>query len=310
MWEFTQKGVKYLIMEIKHIKGNTFIIETDLSLIPFYKIDDEEIILLDSGWSGERNGIDTLLKENNLKVSGIISTHAHTDHVGNNKYFKDEYGAITAMPAYEAVLCSSALNLKVYYSNLNLTVVNEHYGSMICETDILIQPEITKVLICGIMFRILHTPGHSPSHICIITPDNTAYLGDALIDYNIMESAKMPYAFILKEDLKSKLKLKNLKCSKYILSHKGVYDDISKLITDNINFYKSRAAGVYSLITTDMTMEQIMSAAVKKFDIDIKNTYRHLVIERMLKSYVEYLEETGAIALNIKDGFAKYTRGI
>ena len=46
-------------MEIKKIKGNTFYIETGMLNIPFYKINDEEIIMMDSGWAkGQRRGID------------------------------------------------------------------------------------------------------------------------------------------------------------------------------------------------------------------------------------------------------------
>ncbi len=35
--------------------------------------------------------------------------------------------------------------------------------------------------------------------------------------------------------------------------------------------------------------------------------YRYAVIERMLWSYVEYLNETGIIELNMDEGFLKYS---
>ena len=37
-----------MCMKIKKIKGNTFCIDTGMTYRPFYKINDEEIILLDS----------------------------------------------------------------------------------------------------------------------------------------------------------------------------------------------------------------------------------------------------------------------
>ena len=58
-----------------------------------------------------------------------------------------------------------------------------------------------------------------------------------------------------------------------------------------------------------MTMEDIFKAAIKKFDIRVKSTYRYAVFERMLRYYVEYLNETGSIELNIEHGFLKYTIG-
>lgn len=295
-------------MEIKNVKGNTFYIDTGMTYIPFYKINDEEIIMLDSGWKKEREGIDELLEKNNFKVVGIICSHAHIDHVGNNKYLKDKYNCVIAMSAYEALLCSSTVTLKVYYSNETLTEVTEHFGHMVCETDIMISNEQDKIYICGIKFKILHTPGHSPSHMCIITPDDVAYLGDTLISYEVMEGAKLPYAYILREDLRSKTKLYDLKCSKYVVAHKGVYNDITKLISDNINFYKNRAERVCAIIDDAMTMEEILKEVVKRFNIPVKSRYKYALIERMLRSNVEYLNETGDIELNIDNGFLKYSK--
>lgn len=296
-------------MELIQIKGNTFCIDTGMSYIPFYKINDEEVIMLDSGWAaGERKGIEELLDRNDWKVAGIICSHAHIDHVGNNAYFKEKFNSIIAMSTYEALVCSSAVNLKVYYSNQTLTQVTEHLGHMVCETDIMIADYQNKINVCGITFKILHTPGHSPAHICIITPDNVGYLGDALISHEVMKGAKMPYAYILREDLKSKEKLYSLNCSKYVVSHKGIYQEIDRLITENINFYKYRATRIGSIIEGAMTMEEIMKAAIVAFNIKITSTNRYAAMERMLKSYVEYLNETGVIELNVSDGFLKYNR--
>lgn len=296
-------------MEIIKVKGSTFCIDTGMSYIPFYKINDEKIILLDSGWAkGEREGIEDLLKKNNFKIVAIINSHAHIDHIGNNTYLKEKFNCTIAMPAYEALVCSSTVNLKLYYSSQTLTEVTEHFGHMVCKTDMMISDEENKIYMCGIKFKIVHTPGHSPAHICIITPDDVAYLGDALISYEVMEGAKMPYAYILREDLKSKEKLYDLKCGKYIVAHKGIYNDISKLITDNITFYKNRAERVYAVIDGAMTMEDILKAVIKNFNINVKSKYKYNLIERMLRSYVDYLNETWVIELNIEDGFLKYSK--
>jgi len=280
-----------------------------MTYIPFYKINAQEIIMLDSGWAkGQREGIDELLEKNNFKVVGILCSHAHIDHIGNNTHLKKKYKCIIAMPAYEALVCSSAINLKVYYSSQTLSDVTKHFGHMVCETDIMILDNQNTISIRGIKFKIIHTPGHSPAHICIITPDDVAYLGDTLISRGVMRGAKMPYAYILSEDLKSKLKLYDLKNCKYVVAHRGIYDDITKLITENIDFYKNRASIIYTLIDGAMTMEDILKVVIKKFDIRINNIDRYTVIKRMLRSYIEYLNETGIIELKMEDGFLKYSR--
>lgn len=296
-------------MEIKEIKGNTFCIDTGITYIPFYKINSEEIIMLDSGWSqGKRKGIDEFLEKNNYKVVGIICTHAHIDHVGNNAYFKEKYNSIIAMPAYEALICSSVVNLKVCYSNQTLSDVTKHFGSMVFNTDIMISNNQNSISMLGINFKILHTPGHSPAHICIITPDDVAYLGDTLISDEIMNMSKMPYAYILREDMLSKLKLYDLKSSKYIVAHKGVYNDITKLITDNIAFYENRASKIYDLIKDVMTMQDILRAVTKEFNIHINTRNRYTLIERLLWPYIEYLIEKEMLEIKMDDGFLIYSK--
>lgn len=265
--------------------------------------------MIDTGWKeGEREGLETLLEENNFKVTAIINTHAHRDHIGNNTYFKNKYNSIIAMPAGEARICSSPINLKLFFSNQTLGDIEKYHGHLICKTDIMIEENQESLFIGDTSFKIIHTPGHSPAHICLITPDEVACLGDTLIGYEVMDSAKLPYAMILKEDIKSKEKLRDLKCSKYIISHKAICDDILKLIDDNIDFYKYRASKVYELIDTAMSMQDIMKAVSIEFHLRINTVDRYTFIERMLKPYVEYLYEIGKLKLIVEAGVLKYTK--
>lgn len=296
-------------MLVDNIRGNTFYLDTGISDVSFYKIDDNEIIMLDSGMAhGGRKIIDEFLKKSGYKVAGIICTHAHIDHVGNNTYLKEKYGCYVAMPYYEAFTCSSVVGLKVYYGSLTLSEVEKHFGHMVCKTDIMISNSQNSVSLCGVEFKVVHTPGHSPGHICIVTPDDVGYLGDALISHDVMKSAKMPYAYMLKQDLESKMKLYDLHCSDYILSHKGVYDNITGLIEDNIYFYKNRAMNILRNMDGAMKLEDIFSTVVKDFNIPINSIYKYNVIERMLVSYLEYLEEVGLIKQDVYDKELKYSR--
>lgn len=204
------------------------------------------------------------------------------------------------MPSYEALICSSLINLKSYYNNLTFEETKVSYSHMICHTDILISEEDSEVEVCGTRFNIYHTPGHSAEHVCIITPDDVAYLGDCLISYEVMRASKIPYTYILSEDLTSKEKLYSLKSSVYIIAHKGVYEDISELIEDNINFYKSKAHKIYEIIEDNMSQEDILEAVIGKFNIRINNRYKYALIERLTKSYIEYLSEQKLISPILK----------
>ncbi|MDN5351773.1 MAG: hydroxyacylglutathione hydrolase [Clostridiales bacterium] len=294
-------------MNLNHIKGNTYCIDTGMSSIPVYKLDDENVILLDTGWAnGERVGLELILEENKWRVAGILASHAHIDHIGNNAYFQGKYGTVIGMARNEAMTCSSLMSLKAYYSGHAMTDIERHFGHMVCKTDVMIEPEDHTVELCGATFGVFHTPGHSPAHTCLITPDDVAYLGDALISYEVMAGAKMPYDFVLKEDLESKARLKTLKASQYIVAHKGVFTNIDQLIDDNINFYKERAERVFETIDGAMTVEDIFKAVVNAFSIHVKTKFGSAVIERMLRSYIEYMVDEKRLEVVLVNGMIHY----
>lgn len=296
-------------MEIIQVKGNTYVLDLGLLYLPFYKINETELILLDTGLMKEhRTLISDFLEENNYLVAGIICTHAHIDHAGNTAFFKEKHGAKVAMSREESMILSSTLELKIFYSNYTLTQIEKHYGHMVLQTDIIIEDQDDSVTISGVTFGVIHTPGHSSGHIIITTPDHVTYLGDSLISYEVMKSSKLPYAHVLRKDLISKMKLYKLTSDLYILAHKGIFYDIKDLITDNIYFYKQRAEEILELVVKPMTTEDILRAVSKSKSIRIGSVNKYVVIDRMLRCYIEYLCETAKLIPIIDDGFMKYVR--
>ncbi|WP_243109343.1 hypothetical protein [Anaerophilus nitritogenes] len=62
-------------MDILKVKGNTYCIDTGMIYIPFYKMNDQEIIMLDTGLEKEdRQGIEEVLEKNNFKVTAILNS--------------------------------------------------------------------------------------------------------------------------------------------------------------------------------------------------------------------------------------------
>ena len=278
-----------------------------MTYIPFYKVNEKEIIMLDSGWAeGEQEDLNKLFDFNDFKVVGIINSHSHIDHIGNNSFFKKKYDCIIAMSSFSAHICSSIEALKQYYNRHFLSCVKEHYGHLVCETDIIISENQKSVYINGVKFGIFYTAGHTLGHIAIITPDDVAYLGDSLITDKVMSGTKLPYAYDLEEDLKSKMNLLNLHSKKYVIAHKGIVDNIDNLIEENIKYYTGRAKTLLGFIDHPMTMEEILKVIVKEWKIKIQSVNKYIVVERMLRFYIEYLFETKQVELVIDDGFLKY----
>lgn len=294
-------------MEILKVKGNTYCIDTGMTYLPFYKLNEQDIILMDSGYREESAGIEELLNKHNLKIKTIICSHAHIDHAGNNAYFKEKYNCKIAMTRDEAYICSSYANLKTFY-NHPMSLIESYYKYLIFETDIIINDKQDSIILNDVEFKLVHNYGHSSDQICIITPDDVAYLADSLITHETIAGTKIPYAFILKYDLENKRALTQLNNSKYIIAHKGITDEIKELIQDNINYYSEIAENVYEEITKPMTFEDIMKCIIKKNKIAVKTVNKYKIVEKILRSYVEYLYEVGKVETIIDKGFIKYMK--
>lgn len=294
-------------MDIIKVKGNTYCIDTGMTYLPFYKLNKNDIILMDTGFKKECAEIEDLLENSNFTIKTIICTHAHPDHIGNNAYFKEKYNCKIAMTKDEAFLCSSYANFKSFYDQ-PMSLLKSYYSNLVCETDMVINDKQNSITLNDVDFQLFHTFGHSPDQICITTPDNVCYLADSLITHETMEGTKIPYAFVLKDDLESKITLHQLDCNTYIIAHKGILNDIDGLIQDNIKYYSGIAESVYEEITKPMTFEDILKCIIRKYKIEVKSVYKYKMAERMLRSYVEYLYETGRVDTIIENCFIKYVR--
>ena len=55
-----------------------------------------------------------------------------------------------------------------------------------------------------------------------------------------------------------------------------------------------------------MLSPEILKVIVKEWNIKIQSVNKYIVVERMLRYYIEYLFETNQVEAIIDDGFLKY----
>lgn len=77
-------------MELIKVGEKTYYIKNSTN-IGIYKIDEENIVLIDSGNDKEAGKkILKIINEQGWKVKAIISTHSNADHIGGNRYIQDK----------------------------------------------------------------------------------------------------------------------------------------------------------------------------------------------------------------------------
>ena len=135
-----------------------------------YLLADEatrEAALLDPGMESEP--VAEVLARERLTLTSIINTHGHFDHVFGNAYFKAKTGAPLLMHRADLELVKSLEEQSLYFG---FRATPSPLPDRFLE-------EGDQVRVGGIQLAVLHTPGHSPGGICLVT-GRTAFVGDTL----------------------------------------------------------------------------------------------------------------------------------
>jgi hydroxyacylglutathione hydrolase len=291
-------------VELTQVKGNTYVL-SGWKLQPVYVLPEGRCILLDSGMPNERERIEATLKQAGLTVTGILCTHAHIDHASGNAYFREKYGAKVAMPAGEAGLCVTPLSVAAHVVEINPARVLQDLSAMVCPVDVAIAPEEDIVELCGVPFRVIHTPGHSPDHAAYVTPDGVCYVGDALLSGRDLE-AKLPCSFHPMTDLKTKPRLKGLDCSAYVVAHRGIYEEIDGLVDDNLRLLNERMEAIRQLIDVPLSMDQIVARVCRAFGLHGEEIPKVGYYEKNVRNYVYALYDQGRLSMTVIDGVRHY----
>ncbi len=120
-----------------------------------YDTENREAIVVDPGDEPDR--ILDIITADNLKVRYIICTHTHFDHVGAIPELKEKTAAQIVIHEKEAEIYEAARDMGAFWGY---------------DVDPLPPPDIfvsegDEIKTENLVFKVIHTPGHSPGGICL-----------------------------------------------------------------------------------------------------------------------------------------------
>ena len=128
-------------------------------------------LLIDTGCAHTAPQLTSALKS--LQVGQVVNTHSHEDHIGANAGVQELFGCpILAHPAALPILENPKLQPLQPYRRIFWGWPRPSQGTAIGEW---VETERYR-------FQAVHTPGHSPDHVCLFEPERGwLFSGDAYI---------------------------------------------------------------------------------------------------------------------------------
>lgn len=281
------------------MKGNTCCISTDRLNIALYLLSPKRAVMFDSGLPADFKEIKSALDNEGIRPAYIVTSHVHYDHVGNHINFQNA-GAKIWQSEFDAGITKDFTALGACFYTERSSALSEDRDFMVYKTDHVFSVDKEQISIEGFDFKILNIPGHAHSQLGFITPDNVAYLADALFDERTLCS-KMLFHHDWSEAVRSLDKLSLLECDAYIVAHKGIYGSISSLIEKNREYF-IRMADSMALIASDwMSREELKARMLLRLDTGPLSYRKFHLADRICNAAIAFLEDRGKLLCQIKE---------
>ncbi len=143
-----------------------------------YLIIDEasrEAVVVDPGMSiaDERNTFDKFVADNKLKITMVVNTHMHLDHIFGDNHVKETYGAKVAAHPDDAFLGRSLARQGEPFGVRRLPMEPVEIDIPLTDGD--------TVSVGNEKLHVIHVPGHSPGGIALYAPESKFVMaGDSL----------------------------------------------------------------------------------------------------------------------------------
>ncbi len=272
-------------MELIKVTEKTYYIKNPTN-IGIYKIDDENVFLIDSGNDKEAGRkILKIMDAQGWKVKGIINTHSNADHIGGNKIIQNRTGCeIYAYGVEKSFTENPILEPSFLYGGYPFKELRNKF-LLAKESKV---KDLEENLPEGLSYFCLK--GHFFDMIGIKTSDDVVFLADSLFSLETIEKYHLFFIYDVKEYLNTLDELEKMKATLFIPSHCEATENIQLLVQKNREKVQEIADKIYTICETGKTWEEILKEVMDSYHLEL-NVNQYVLVGSNIKSYLSYLCE-------------------
>jgi hydroxyacylglutathione hydrolase len=144
----------------------------------------KECVIIDAGCFApeEQDELSSFIDAQQLKVTALLNTHSHVDHVLGNFFVKEKYKTKLLIPTLDK---PTLLSIKAYAPSYGFHQYQE------AEPDGYLEENDT-VKFGHQSLRVLFVPGHAPGHVAFYHEKNKILIGGDVLFYNSIGRTDLP----------------------------------------------------------------------------------------------------------------------
>lgn len=265
--------------------------------IGIYTAGGENVWLIDSGndkSAGKK--VKQILEKNNWRLSGILNTHSHADHIGGNRYLQGQTGcriyaggvetAFTEYPVLEPSFLYGGYPCKDLRHKFLLAQES-------CVSDFSEEGFPKEI-------EVIPLPGHSFDMVGFRIPDQTVFLADCLSSRATLEKYAVPFIYDVGAYLDTLDMVEDMEAAVFVPSHAEVSPDIRELVRFNREKVHEIAEKVLSVCEEPLNFETVLQKIFQGYGLAM-NFEQYALVGSTIKSFLAWLRDREELDVVFED---------
>ncbi len=288
-------------MELTRLSERTFCIAGPAN-VGGVILEESRVALIDSGTDEKyAKKIYDLLSDYRFKVTCILNTHAHADHIGGNSFFSEKCGCRIMASTLEApTIRQPLIQSAVLFAGAPIQdLMNRFIMANPSPAEVFSSNELK---LDDLNIQILDLPGHSVNQKGFLV-DGVAFVADTLFPDTFFRKQRLPFNYDPHAHLQTLEKLRTISAKIFVGGHFGPTDNIATMINNNLSHVESSLAFMLDLLRVPQSQERVVKAFLDHYGLK-KISWEYFLYRATVNGYLSSLYRRGEVKFRVLDNLA------